>query len=155
MNKKIVGMVISVIAVALIAFAVVFALRQNAPESDTSNDGTSDSQYNENTTPSENQGTDTGTGSSDAEVQSTEAKVEIKDMAFQASTITVKRGTVVVWTNRDDVAHNVVTEGSAAGPNSETLTKNQVYSYTFNETGTFNYICSFHSGMKGTVKVVD
>lgn len=155
MNRKIIGMVISIVAVALIAFVVVFALRQSAPENNAVNDSAGN-QQEEGTPSSGNREDDTTQGSSDETLASTQAEVEIDDMAFQAASITVKRGTVVTWTNKDDVAHNVVSEdGAEGGPQSETLSKNQTYSFTFNEVGTFNYICSFHLGMKGAVKVVD
>lgn len=80
--------------------------------------------------------------------------VEIKDFAYQPSDITVKKGTTVTWTNRDNTAHTV-TADNGNGPDSELLSKGQSYSYTFNEAGVFSYFCKPHPSMRGKVTVID
>jgi plastocyanin len=84
---------------------------------------------------------------------SEQAAVTIDDFAFGPGTITVKRGATVTWTNKDDDAHTVV---SAADPKlwkSGALDTDDHFSFTFNDPGTYKYICSVHPRMQGTVIV--
>jgi amicyanin len=81
-------------------------------------------------------------------------EVSISNFAFSPTDITVKKGTKVTWTNNDSVAHTV-TADSGKGPDSELLQNGQTYSFTFNEVGTFNYHCTPHPQMHGTVTVTE
>lgn len=80
--------------------------------------------------------------------------VTIQNFAFSPAHITVKKGTTVTWTNQDSAAHNV-TSNQSGGPKSGTLEKGQTFSFKFDTTGTFDYICSIHPSMKGTVTVTE
>jgi amicyanin len=77
------------------------------------------------------------------------AQVSIKDFQFKPSTVTISKGDTVTWTNMDMVLHDVDFKGSE----SPELKKGETYSKTFNEPGTFDYLCSMHPGMKGKVIV--
>jgi plastocyanin len=77
--------------------------------------------------------------------------VKIKDLAFSPQTIEVPVGTTVTWTNEDVTQHTVVSEDKLFG--SEILQKGDTFSYTFDEPGTYDYICSLHPSMKGQVIV--
>jgi amicyanin len=77
--------------------------------------------------------------------------VEIKGYAFNPDTITIAKGTTVTWTNRDSVQHTVTGIGNDI--DSPILSQGQTYSFTFNETGTFEYQCHIHPTMKGKVIV--
>ncbi|MCA9347610.1 cupredoxin family copper-binding protein [Candidatus Saccharibacteria bacterium] len=79
--------------------------------------------------------------------------VEIKNMAFSQSTITIKKGETVTWTNKDSMAHTVVESDSQDGPKSGNLANGDSYSFTFNTSGTFEYHCSIHPSMTGKVVV--
>lgn len=87
-------------------------------------------------------------------VQGTEVNVEIKDFAFSPSTITVKVGTKVTWTNQDSVAH---TATSVGGTTFDTglLNQGQSGSFTFDKVGTYDYICTPHPRMQAKVIVVE
>lgn len=78
--------------------------------------------------------------------------VVMKDFAFSPSALTVKTGTIVKWTNKDSVAHNVIpdSEGFTKSP---MLKEGKSYSYTFSAKGAFSYYCEPHPFMKGTIKV--
>ena len=78
--------------------------------------------------------------------------VTIKDMAFSPADITVAKGTKVTWTNNDSTAHTV-TGDSEHGPNSQPIEPGKSYSFTFADEGTFNYHCTIHPEMTGTVTV--
>jgi plastocyanin len=82
-------------------------------------------------------------------------QVEIEDMAFNPDNITVKKGTVVTWTNKDSTAHTVTENDGKNGPSSQLLNQGQSYTFTFNETGSFQYRCTVHPNMSGTVTVTD
>jgi len=77
--------------------------------------------------------------------------VEIKDYAFSPSTITIKKGDSIKWTNQDSVGHTATSDNSLF--DSGTLNKNKDYTFTFNQAGTFNYHCTPHPYMKGKIIV--
>jgi plastocyanin len=80
---------------------------------------------------------------------SNNASVTIQNFAFSPSTVTILKGGTVRWTNKDSTAHTVTfADGGASN-----LNNGDVYSRTFNETGTFDYHCSIHTSMTGKVVV--
>lgn len=74
------------------------------------------------------------------------------DVGFVPATITIKKGTTVTWTNRDTVNHTV--RGPSAGLASGNLLPTGTYTKTFNTVGSFDYDCSIHTAMQGTINVV-
>lgn len=82
-------------------------------------------------------------------------EVGIKNFAFSPASLTVKKGTTVKWTNSDDTAHTVIESDNKTGPSSSLLGKNQSYSFTYNQVGTFAYKCSVHPYMTGSVTVTE
>ncbi len=79
------------------------------------------------------------------------AQVNIQGFAFVPQNLTVSVGSTVQWTNLDTTAH---TSTSAGNWDSGSLNQNQSFSHTFNTVGTFNYICSIHPTMTGTITVI-
>ena len=82
--------------------------------------------------------------------------VEIKGFAFVPATITISKGTTVIWTQKDSVTHTVTGTGfdsSEISFDSGELSQGQTFSHTFNEVGTFNYGCLFHPSMSGQIIV--
>jgi plastocyanin len=77
--------------------------------------------------------------------------VTLANFAFSPTTITVKVGTAVTWTNKDGTTHTVSSDTGAF--DSGNLAPGGKYSYTFSTAGTYGYHCSIHSYMKGTVIV--
>jgi plastocyanin len=77
--------------------------------------------------------------------------VNIDNFAFAPATLTVKAGTTVTWTNKDEDPHTVVDNGGAF--RSQALGSGGTFSFTFPTAGTFDYICSIHPFMRGTVVV--
>ncbi len=94
-------------------------------------------------------GTDNGGGAT-GPPKSTNT-VEIKDFKFVPAVITVKAGTVVTWTNKDDVDHSAT--GDDKSFDSDVFGKGKSYSFTFTKAGKFEYHCTPHSYMKGMVIV--
>ena len=78
--------------------------------------------------------------------------VTIDNFFFTPGTITVKAGTTVTWTNKDDIPHGI---GSAnnAFPKSKALDTDDSYSFTFATPGTYQYFCYLHPKMVGSIVV--
>jgi len=80
--------------------------------------------------------------------------VVIKNFAFDPSSLTVKSGTVVTWTNQDGAPHTIVSDtGSPVAFSSDSLSSGASYSFMFTQPGTYTYHCSIHPSMKGTIMV--
>lgn len=77
-------------------------------------------------------------------------EVFIQGMAFNPSSITVKAGTTIKWTNKDGIAHTVTSDNNVF--NSGSIGSGGTYTYTFSTAGTFQYHCSIHPSM--TAKVI-
>jgi plastocyanin len=79
------------------------------------------------------------------------ADVKIDNFSFGPQTLTVSVGTTVVWTNRDDIPHTVVSTDGVF--KSKVRDTDEKFSYTFNKAGTYPYFCSVHPKMTGKVVV--
>jgi len=84
--------------------------------------------------------------------------VNIQNFAFNPASITVPKGTTVTWVNQDSANHEIVNDaqGSIAQGalfTSNSLPKGASYSFKFDNTGTYPYLCSIHPSMKATVIV--
>jgi len=78
-------------------------------------------------------------------------QVNIDDFAFVPLTLTVAVGTTVTWTNHDEEPHTVAaSDGSFHSPGMGT---GATFSHTFSAPGKFDYVCSIHPMMRGTVVV--
>lgn len=154
MNNKAIGAVIAVVAALLITGVVVFALRETAPQPDTPGAGTgvTESHAPAGGSPASGAG---GQSTSDSSVQSDTVALAIENFAFAPKEITIKQGTTITWTNKDQARHDVTPDEAKPGaPRSELLGQGESYSFTFTTAGEFNYYCSPHPYMKGKVTVV-
>lgn len=86
------------------------------------------------------------------------AAVTIQNFVFNPESVTVSAGSIVVWTNQDAAAHQIVSDATPlamtgalfmSGP----LQQGKSFSFTFTTPGTYHYHCGFHSFMTGTVTV--
>lgn len=75
--------------------------------------------------------------------------VIIQGYNFQPSELTVQKGETVKWINKDSVQHTA----TGASFDSGLLGKDKTFEHTFNEAGTFDYICTPHPYMKGKIIV--
>ena len=78
--------------------------------------------------------------------------IEIKDFAFNPQTITVKSGEKVTWINRDEEPHTIVSVGKQF-KKSTALDTDQEFTITVGAPGTYEYFCSVHPKMTGTIVV--
>ena len=65
--------------------------------------------------------------------------------------LTVKAGTTVTWTNRDDIPHTVASKDRLF--KSKVMDTDESYSFTFSTPGEYTYFCSLHPHMTGTIVV--
>ena len=94
--------------------------------------------------------TQTVTGSPTQTMTAQQVAIDITNFAFVPATVTISKGTTVVWTERDSgISHTVTGDGFDSGP----LSQGDTFSQTFNDAGTFNYHCSIHPTMTGTIIV--
>lgn len=77
--------------------------------------------------------------------------VTIQSMAFNPQTLTVPVNTTVKWKNLDGKAHTVTSNN--ASWDSGIVPAGSSFIFTFTATGTFNYYCTIHPSMTGTIIV--
>src|SRR5271157_5085505 len=77
-------------------------------------------------------------------------EITIDNFSFTPATVTVKAGTPITWTNRDDIPHTVVSSDFVF--KSKALDTDDKFSFTLTKPGTYTYFCSLHPKM--TAKVV-
>jgi plastocyanin len=103
-----------------------------------------------------------------AAAQEPAAVVEMGDVAFMPDQVTVSVGDTVEWRNESGVTHTVTAdpdlaadpanvelpEGAEAFDSGE-VASGESFSYTFEQAGTYRYVCLPHErqGMLGTVVV--
>lgn len=78
------------------------------------------------------------------------ARVEIDDFAYKPQTLRVKRGTKVVFANRDRAPHTATRRGSF---DTGRLRRGKAAGVRFKRRGTYNYICTIHPFMRGKIVV--
>lgn len=84
------------------------------------------------------------------DTQVADTEVLITDMSFRPARLIVAVGDPVTWSWEDgDVPHDVTFDDGPASPLQDTGT----WTRTFDEPGTYPYVCSIHPGMTGTVTV--
>lgn len=137
--------VIALLVIAGGAYAVV-KNQPTASNQTTSNTNGMSSMPTNNTNNPSNKGSETPAASD---------KVSIKNFAFSPASITVTKGTTVTWTNNDTTVHTVVETDGKDGPNSSDVKPGDSYTFTFSQAGTYQYHCSLHPQMTGTVTVTE
>jgi plastocyanin len=77
--------------------------------------------------------------------------VMAKDFMFAPTSLTIRSGSTVTWTNHDDEPHTVVSTTGLF--RSAALDTNESFSFRFEKPGTYQYACSIHPRMVGTIVV--
>jgi plastocyanin len=77
--------------------------------------------------------------------------VAIEGMRFQPERLRVTAGDLVVWVNKDLVPHTAT--APSGGFDSALIEQGASWQLTTKAAGTFDYVCSFHPMMKGTLEV--
>jgi plastocyanin len=77
--------------------------------------------------------------------------VIVEATRFEPDILTVRRGDVVRWINKDPFPHTVTALGS--GFDSKIIAPNKSWRYTPRKKGVFAYFCTLHPTMKATLRV--
>ena|ERR1700722_6321276 len=80
-------------------------------------------------------------------------EIAIQNFAFLPGNLTIARGTSVTWVNKDEEPHNIVNVAQPRVFRSAAVDGGEKFSFTFNDPGTYKYICSIHPHMSGTIVV--
>ena len=80
------------------------------------------------------------------------AEVSEEDITFQPAEVSVGVGDTVTWTNNDSVDHDVTADSFSSGDPGG-MAPGDTFDHTFDEAGTFDYVCTVHPGMEGSVTV--
>ena len=103
------------------------------------------------------------TGSAEKPAKTTAEKgggapeISMAKIAFSPTELSVKKGDTVTWTNKESVGHDVKKTGGP-GPEfssgaSGGMQEGDTFKHNFNQAGTFEYVCTVHSNMSGSVVV--
>jgi plastocyanin len=78
-------------------------------------------------------------------------QILIQDFMFTPNSLTVKAGSTVVWANKDDEPHSVVSDTGLF--RSGAVDTNETFSFKFDKPGTYHFTCAIHPRMVGTIIV--
>jgi plastocyanin len=78
-------------------------------------------------------------------------EVEIVDFGYQPASHEVGAGSTVTWTNIGNAPHTVTFQDE--GIDSGRLAAGETFEHTFASAGTFEYICTIHPQMRGSLTV--
>lgn len=124
----------------VIAIAVIFAVNHKSHNSN-----------NSYTSPPSSNNSNSSSSSSSA---SQGAVTITNNMIFTPSQISVSVGSTVTWTNNDNTTHTVIDDlANVGGPHSGDIAPGATYSYKFTKAGSYQYHCSIHPQMRGTIVV--
>ena len=97
--------------------------------------------------------TGTATGGGEA---TESGDVTIADFKFDPESVTVKVGGTVSWTNEDSAAHTATAkDGAPSSFDTGSLDQGDSKDVSFEKAGTYDYICSIHPTMSGSVEVTE
>jgi plastocyanin len=86
----------------------------------------------------------------DASRKGTET-VSMRDFKFAPKKVTIDVGDEIRWRNRGDEPHNATGKGNSF--DTPDLDPGDDADERFNDAGTYEYVCTIHRSMKGTVQV--
>ncbi len=98
----------------------------------------------------------TPTGGSAVSVSIPKGVGNTQGLNYVPASLTVAKGGKVTWTNDDPVPHTVtstIVPSGASSFDSGNMNPNATYTVTFTVSGTYQYKCSYHPWMTGTVIV--
>jgi plastocyanin len=78
-------------------------------------------------------------------------QIGIDNFKFNPNPLTIDKGTELTWINHDDIPHSIVL--NALGVHSKAMDTDAKFTYKFDKTGTFFYVCGLHPFMQAKVVV--
>jgi plastocyanin len=77
---------------------------------------------------------------------------EVPSYSFNPDTIHIKTGTIITWSNRDEITYHTVTSANGLF-DSRLLPPEGKFNFKFDKTGIYKYFCKLHPWMTGEVIV--
>ncbi|NIP80310.1 MAG: hypothetical protein GWM90_14230 [Gemmatimonadetes bacterium] len=76
-------------------------------------------------------------------------------LRFDPAEVTIEPGTTVRWVNGASIFHTITPDGHSEWTRATMSSQGEVFTHTFDATGSFPYLCEPHesSGMTGTITV--
>ena len=78
-------------------------------------------------------------------------RIPIQQYSFLPTELTVRPGTTVTWSNEDEAVHTVTAADKSW--DSGRIPIGGTFSQTFSVPGNYEFVCSIHAAMKGTISV--
>lgn len=85
-----------------------------------------------------------------ANVTAATHQVTMEGLKFNPSTVSVRSGDSIVWTNSDLVPHTVTSPGHF---DSKQIAAGKSWTWKAGPKGHYQYVCLYHAGMEGGVVV--
>jgi plastocyanin len=79
-------------------------------------------------------------------------EVAMEGIKFEPAEVSIKAGDTVTWVNDDTVGHDVTGDEFKSGEPGA-MQNGDTFEHTFDTAGSFDYVCTVHPGMEGTVEV--
>lgn len=96
------------------------------------------------------------TSSPSPEAAANEYAVSIYDFGFDPPLLTIPAGSTVTWTNTGAVQHTTVSFDKGKKTwDSDIMDPGATFSFTFDNAGTYNYLCGLHPDMKAVIVVTE
>lgn len=76
--------------------------------------------------------------------------ISIENSKFVPDTVSVQKGTEVIWINNDNMLHDVTLDNGAFDKD---LQPGESFSFIFSEAGEYSYHCDIHAAMIGKIIV--
>jgi plastocyanin len=95
-----------------------------------------------------------GSGSAvaaDAAAKGATRTINIEAVQFAPDMLTVHRGDIIVWVNKDPFPHTVTSKDG--GFDSHEIAAGKSWRYQPRKVGAFTYVCTLHPTMKATLRV--
>jgi len=83
-------------------------------------------------------------------VHAAEHTVVMDGVKFEPAALTVSSGDTVVWINKDPFPHTATARGVF---DSHEIAAGKSWKFTPGKAGVYEYVCTLHPGMKGTLTV--
>lgn len=84
-------------------------------------------------------------------VHAADAEIMIDNFTFAPTPLAVKLGATVTWVNHDDIPHSIVCPDLTV--KSHPLDTGDSFTFRFDKSGSYDYICGLHPHMHGQVVV--
>ena len=136
------------IGLTLALVLVAAACGSDEPESSSAPAEVSDTSPSDDTAPAGD-----SDDSDDSAAGAATVEVTVAGFAFEPVALDVTAGSTVVWTNEDSTLHTVTPTDDPTGFGGGLDGSGTVVEAVFDEPGTYEYFCSIHPSMTGTINV--